>query len=242
MGVLEIKEQVRAYIFRNRRNAYMLVVFIPMMIGFIVSVVTPFTVLVPSVGFVTLFFVSCLFITLPQVVSTTIHYDTPKSKAKRSVRSRETIGGFLKNYQGNGARYLRGGLLRGVYITLWSLVLVVPGLFKWYAYMMMPYILRDNPKLSAGEAITKSRSMMKGHKLTLFRLFISYYWFMFIVTTLIWASIGGFIYFFNSFNGEMGLALSFFALCFLLLLYMVLLFFIKPRWEIGKSFFYHSIK
>lgn len=240
MGVFDIKEQVREYVFRHRRNAYVLVIFIPLLIGFIVSVVVPFTVLVPSIAFMMLFFVSCLSITLPQVVATTIHYDT--SKRKRSVRVRATIGDFLKNYRGNGARYLLGGVLRAVYITLWTLVFVLPGVFKWYAYIMMPYILRDNPKLSAREAITNSRSMMKGHKGMLFRLFLSYYWFVLIITTLIGVSIFGFVYFFNGFNGEMGLALSFFALCFFLFVNTVLIFFVKPRWEVAKSVVYQSIK
>ena len=54
-------------------------------------------------------------------------------------------------------------LVRGVYQFLWDLTLV-GGLIKMYSYSQVPYILAENPSMSAKEAITLSRQMMDGYK------------------------------------------------------------------------------
>lgn len=61
-----------------------------------------------------------------------------------------------------------------LFIFLWSLLLLIPGIVKGYAYMMTPFILKDNPELSANEAINLSQKMMKGHKFDLFYLMLSF--------------------------------------------------------------------
>ena len=64
-------------------------------------------------------------------------------------------------------------LLSYIYMTLWSLLLVIPGCIKWYSYAMVPYILKDNPDMGYNLAIEKSMAMMKGHKMQLFLLDLS---------------------------------------------------------------------
>lgn len=56
----------------------------------------------------------------------------------------------------------------GLFTSLWSLLFVIPGIVKAYAYAMAPYILMDNPDMGVLEAITQSRKMMKGYKWKLF--------------------------------------------------------------------------
>jgi uncharacterized membrane protein len=65
-------------------------------------------------------------------------------------------------------------LLRFIFITLWSLLLVIPGIIAIYRYSMAFYILRDNPKTKPLEAINHSKEMMKGHKSDLFFLQLSF--------------------------------------------------------------------
>ena len=67
-----------------------------------------------------------------------------------------------------------GMFLMGLFIALWSLLLVIPGIIKAFSYAMTPYILEENPELSANEAIDRSRAMMKGHKFDLFWLYLSF--------------------------------------------------------------------
>ena len=65
-------------------------------------------------------------------------------------------------------------LLRDIYTFLWTLLLIIPGIIKSYAYRMTPYILADNPNLGADNAITLSRKMMDGNKFELFILELSF--------------------------------------------------------------------
>ncbi|MDR0771905.1 MAG: DUF975 family protein [Candidatus Peribacteria bacterium] len=61
-----------------------------------------------------------------------------------------------------------------LYIFLWSLLLVIPGIIKGYSYALVPYLLRDNKKLEYNDVITKSRKLMDGHKFNLFVLDLSF--------------------------------------------------------------------
>ncbi len=59
------------------------------------------------------------------------------------------------------------------YGFLWTLT-IVGGIIKHYSYFLVPYIVAENPDISAGEAITLSRRMMKGHKWQCFVLEMSF--------------------------------------------------------------------
>ena len=65
-------------------------------------------------------------------------------------------------------------LLRGVYNLLWTLLLIIPGIIKAYAYSMVPYILGDNPNIGAKRAIELSNEMTYGQKFDMFVLDLSF--------------------------------------------------------------------
>lgn len=65
-------------------------------------------------------------------------------------------------------------LLRDIFLALWFCLLIIPGIIKSYSYKMVPYILLDEPQLSAKEVITRSREMMNGHKWRAFLLDLSF--------------------------------------------------------------------
>ena len=67
-----------------------------------------------------------------------------------------------------------GMFLMYLFVFLWTLLLIIPGIIKCFSYAMTPFILEENPELSANEAIDRSRAMMKGHKFDLFWLFLSF--------------------------------------------------------------------
>ena len=78
--------------------------------------------------------------------------------------------GFKEDY----GRVLGISLLRAVFIFLWALLLIVPGIIKAYAYSMTAFIAEDNPELGPKECIDQSQAMMQGHKMDLFILDLSY--------------------------------------------------------------------
>ena len=64
--------------------------------------------------------------------------------------------------------------LRGLYVFLWSLLLVIPGIVKSFSYAMTPFLLAEYPELTVSQAITLSRKIMDGHKADLFFLGLSF--------------------------------------------------------------------
>ncbi|MBR4578224.1 MAG: DUF975 family protein [Oscillospiraceae bacterium] len=70
-------------------------------------------------------------------------------------------------------------------ILLWSLLLIVPGIVKGYAYRLVPYLLNENPNIDAREALDLSSRMMKGNKSSAFVYDLSYIgWYLLGVFTL----------------------------------------------------------
>jgi uncharacterized membrane protein len=65
-------------------------------------------------------------------------------------------------------------LLMAVFIFLWSLLLVIPGLIAFYRYRLAFYILADNPNISPPEALRLSKELMAGNKWKLFCLDLSF--------------------------------------------------------------------
>lgn len=64
--------------------------------------------------------------------------------------------------------------LRGLYNVLWSFLLIIPGVIKYYEYRLVPYILAEKPDLSSNEIISKSRELTSGHKMEMFVLDFSF--------------------------------------------------------------------
>ena len=55
-----------------------------------------------------------------------------------------------------------------IFIILWSLLLIVPGIIKSYSYSQALYLMVENPDYGILECITKSREIMEGNKTSLF--------------------------------------------------------------------------
>lgn len=71
-----------------------------------------------------------------------------------------------------GAIVLR--LLTSLFVLLWSLLLVIPGIVAAYRYAAAPYIMAEDPDCGAMEALNRSKAMMDGHKMELFVLDLSF--------------------------------------------------------------------
>ncbi len=61
-------------------------------------------------------------------------------------------------------------LLVMIFIILWALLLIIPGIMAAYSYAMVYFILADNEAISPLEAIAKSKEMMRGNRWKLFCL------------------------------------------------------------------------
>lgn len=64
--------------------------------------------------------------------------------------------------------------LASIYIFLWTLLLIIPGIIKGYEYRYVPYLLAEDTSLSPKEVLDKSKQMTMGHKLDIFVLDLSF--------------------------------------------------------------------
>lgn len=65
-------------------------------------------------------------------------------------------------------------LLYSIYIMLWSLLFIVPGIVKSYQYYMIDFILAENPHSSMRESFAKSKEMTRGIKADIFIFDLSF--------------------------------------------------------------------
>ena len=78
--------------------------------------------------------------------------------------------GFGKNY-----RDIVFSMLGTQMITLlWTLLLIVPGIYKAYCWRLVPFIIADDPEITGKEARAKSNAMMNGSKWASFVLDLSF--------------------------------------------------------------------
>lgn len=78
----------------------------------------------------------------------------------------------------------------GLITFLYTLLLVIPGIIKGYEYMMVPFILAEDPEIPPSEARRKSSVMMNGNKMNAFILHLSFIgWYILSVLTFGFAGI-----------------------------------------------------
>ena len=100
-------------------------------------------------------------------------------KREREGEVKEILAG-LENF----LKYFLANLVMTIFIILWSLLLLVPGVIAYYRYAMTYFIMRDQPELTFMQAIERSKQMMMGNKMALFRLQLSFIgWFFLSVLT-----------------------------------------------------------
>ncbi|MDR0494058.1 MAG: DUF975 family protein [Treponema sp.] len=92
----------------------------------------------------------------------------------RRIRGEEI---FIENIFDGFKRFLPSfllTLLMGLFVFLWALLLIIPGIIKGYGYSMAFYIMYDNPGIKPLDALKKSQNMMKGYKGKYFLLGLSF--------------------------------------------------------------------
>ena len=94
------------------------------------------------------------------------------------------VGDLFSQFHRFGTGFAQA-FLRMLYVLLWTLLLIIPGIVKGFSYAMTPFILMDHPEMTASEAIRASQKLMEGHKGDLFVLSLSFIgWNLLCVLTL----------------------------------------------------------
>lgn len=75
-----------------------------------------------------------------------------------------------KNYK----NVVKTAFLRDLFIFLWSLLFIIPGIIKSYEYRLVPYIVSEDPTINFRSALDQSKELMKGNKWRTFVLDLSF--------------------------------------------------------------------
>jgi len=95
-----------------------------------------------------------------------------------TIRNTGACFGNLLDGFGKIWRVLLLNLLIGLFVFLWSLLFIIPGIIASYRYRMAIYLLLDHPEMSVMECIRTSKRMMAGHKGELFAFDWSFFGWM----------------------------------------------------------------
>ena len=90
---------------------------------------------------------------------------------------------FAKDF----GRCIGAVLLQALWIFLYALLLIIPGLIKAFGYVLVPYLMADEKyrELGISELLKKSEEMMKGHKMDYFLFMLSFIgWYLLAIPTL----------------------------------------------------------
>lgn len=88
---------------------------------------------------------------------------------REKVSIEDTFSGFRNFINALGLL-----LWQQLWVLLWSLLLIIPGIIKAYSYSMCFYILADNPDIGICEALNESKRITQGYKMDLFILDLSF--------------------------------------------------------------------
>lgn len=99
-----------------------------------------------------------------------VHVFVELCRNKKPIEIKDLFYGFSSDF----GEYFLLGLLKTIFIALWSLLLIVPGIIKQFSYAMSYYIKNDHPDYDWRKCLDESQRMMKGHKWELFVLDLSF--------------------------------------------------------------------
>lgn len=138
------------------------------LISLIIMLISSALSFIPVIGSIASLFISAAF-----ALSThTIYLNIAKNPEKNPDVNDTFIGfqnilGAIKVYFANF-----------IFTFLWSLLFLIPGIIKSFAYSQCFFILAENPEISGREALKRSEEMMKGHKMEYFVLSLSFFGWM----------------------------------------------------------------
>ena len=92
----------------------------------------------------------------------------------RNLNEPAQVGNIGYAFDNNYKNITKTMFFRQLFVFLWSLLLIIPGIVKAYEYQMIPYLLADNPQMTKEQAFAESKRMMKGQKWRAFVLDLSF--------------------------------------------------------------------
>ena len=133
-----------------------------------ISIGALFTIMISSSMMSVILILVKIFLTNPLTVGCSHFFLSSRIRPSRV----EQVGFCFKS--GRYGNVCKAIFMTNLFINLWSLLFIIPGVYKSYQYRMVPYLLAENPNMDYRRALELSTAMMDGAKLEAFVLDLSF--------------------------------------------------------------------
>ena len=173
----QVKEQAKQIMKRNYWKMFVVALIAGILSGDYVTVIQTVQDFAPDVVLPSMFSSILSFLSMGSIVgylfSIFIGNVIVVGKSRYFIKNHD-VNPELSGFKGNYLNVVKIMFLMNLKILLWLFLFIVPGFIKAYEYSMIPYLLAENPNLSADEAFSLSKQMTTGQKMDLFVLDLSF--------------------------------------------------------------------
>ena len=176
----QVKEQAKQIMKRNYWKMFVVALIAGILSGDYVTVIQTVQDFAPDVVLPSMFSSILSFLSMGSIVgylfSIFIGNVIVVGKSRYFIKNHDVnpeLGEIFSGFKGNYLNVVKIMFLMNLKILLWLFLFIVPGFIKAYEYSMIPYLLAENPNLSADEAFSLSKQMTTGQKMDLFVLDLS---------------------------------------------------------------------
>ena len=177
----QVKEQAKQIMKRNYWKMFVVTLIAGILSTDYVTVIQEVQGFVPDVVLPSMFSSILSFLSMGSIVgylfSIFIGNVIVVGKSRYFIKNHDVnpeLGEIFKGFKGNYLNVVKIMFLMDLKTLLWLLLFIIPGFVKAYEYSMIPYLLAENPNLSASQAFSLSKQMTTGQKMDLFVLDLSF--------------------------------------------------------------------
>ena len=138
-------------------------------VNFVVSAVLA----ILAIGFVIYLVITVFALAFKYLLLTPFEYGCRKF-FRKNLDEPAKLSNLVYVFDGNYKNVVKTAFMKDLFIWLWSLLFIVPGIIKSYQYRLVPYIMSENPEMSFRDAQAESARLMNGNKWKTFVLDLSF--------------------------------------------------------------------
>ncbi|MBQ5518619.1 MAG: DUF975 family protein, partial [Clostridiales bacterium] len=118
-------------------------------------------------------FISAIVLAVKYFLLTPFEYGCRKF-FRKNLDEPAKLSNIVYVFDSHYKNIVKTAFLTDLFIWLWSLLFIVPGIIKSYSYRLVPYIMSENPDINFRDAQAESARLMKGNKWKSFVLDLSF--------------------------------------------------------------------
>ena len=138
-------------------------------VNFVVSTVLA----ILAIGFVIYLVITVFALAFKYLLLTPFEYGCRKF-FRKNLDEPAKLSNIVYVFDSHYKNIVKTAFLTDLFIWLWSLLFIIPGIIKAYQYRLVPYIMSENPEMNFKDAQAESARLMNGNKWKSFVLDLSF--------------------------------------------------------------------